>query len=126
MQRLFFLVLLSVTLLVVWNGSALASPSNDNFAAAVNISALPFTGGGSTAGATSEVDEPSPCGGIATASVWFKYTPATNQTIEADTFTSNFDTVLSAYTGASLASLSLVDICNDAFAGLHSQLSFPV
>ncbi len=42
--------------------SALAQPANDDFASATVIGALPFSDPLSTAGATTEPDEPLPCG----------------------------------------------------------------
>ncbi len=96
---------------------------NDNFTAAVVIpEPLPFTNAQNTAGSTTEPGEPSPCGAIA-ATVWYRFTPSSNQTLVADTFGSNYDTVLAVYTGLSLGALSLVG-CNDQFGGNQSQVQF--
>jgi len=54
--------------------------------------------------------------------VWFAYTPSSNVQIDADTFGSSYDTVLSAWTGTQGA-LSLI-ACNDDFSGLQSKISF--
>jgi hypothetical protein len=100
-----------------------ASPSNDDFDAAVAIDALPFHTTQATVDATSAADDPISC--TNNGSVWFSFTPTTNQTISADTFGSGYDTVLSAYTG-SRGSLGLVPgACNDDSAGAQSRIVFP-
>jgi hypothetical protein len=98
-------------------------PPNDRFANAAPVASLPFTVGLSTADATSEVGEPSACGGIA-HTVWYSFTPSANVSITANTFGSNFDTLLAAYTGTSLSNLTAI-ACNDQSAGGNqSQISF--
>lgn len=120
MTRFLLLITLSIALLTFWHGSVAAAPANDNFANAVSISTLPYSNSHSTAGATTEAGEPSPCGGIA-ATVWYTYTPAENETVAIDTSSSDYDTVLAAYSGSSLGSLSLI-ACNDDYQGLQSLL----
>lgn len=120
MKRFLLATLLGIAAVTFWHGSATAAPTNDDFADAVSTSPLPFSNSGSTAGATTEVGEQSPCGGIA-ATVWYEYTPDENEIVTADTFSSDYDTVLAAYSGTSLGSLSLM-ACNDDFAGLRSQV----
>jgi hypothetical protein len=104
-------------------GPALAqgSPANDDFGNATIVSALPFTDNADTTGATSASDDPTACGN--NGSVWYALTPSQNEAITANTFGSNYDTVLSAYTGVRGA-LTLVD-CNDDSSGtVQSQVSF--
>src|SRR5512143_2174772 len=48
------------------------APTNDTCANAVNIASCPFTDTRSTAGATTELGEPAPCGAIG-ATVWYTY-----------------------------------------------------
>ena len=77
----------------------------------------------STVEATSAVDDPS-CFGNDT-SVWYAFTPVVSGSITAETFGSDYDTTLSAYTGTQGALTQLT--CNDdAGAGLLSQIRFPV
>ena len=80
-------------------------PPNDNFADASPIASLPFTSSLSTDAATSEAGEPSPCGSIA-KTVWYSFTPGADVSITANTFGSDYDTVLAAYTGTSLSNLT--------------------
>ncbi len=86
---------------------------SDDFSSSVTVSNVPFTGTGNTATATSATDDPTPtCGaGIRSNSVWFSYAATSNDTIIAETIGSNYDTVLSVWTGSpgSFAEVA----CND-------------
>lgn len=120
LKRFLLVGLIVGGVLVLWSSSAVAVPTNDDFPNAVSITSLPFSNSNSTVGATAEAGEPSPCGGIA-ATAWYEYTPTTDQIVGVATAGSDFDTVLAAYSGTALNSLSFIS-CNDDFAGLQSQL----
>lgn len=62
----------------------------------------------------------SSCAPISTASIWYSYTPITNQTVVFDTFLSDYDTVLTLWTGDKYP-LTEVN-CNDDQNGGQSQL----
>ena len=97
--------------------------ANDAFDNAQAISSLPFTHSMSTESATIAGDDPqSTCGSSNNPSVWFTYTPLSNQSISIDTLDSDYDTVLSVWTGERG---SLVEIsCNDDAADSgQSQLT---
>ena len=84
---------------------------NDNFADAVAITSLPYSVSVSTVGSTGEVGEPSHGEGSSdgdtdSRSRWWSYTPATNVSINVSFLGSDFDTVLSIYTGPSLDALT--------------------
>jgi hypothetical protein len=97
-------------------------PANDDFDSAVTIASLPFSTTQLTTEATAALDDPTAC--YNNGSVWFSFTPATNMTIDANTFGSTYDTVLAAYTG-SRGSLALVPgACNDDFSGTQSRIVF--
>jgi hypothetical protein len=98
-------------------------PANDEFAAAEVVGSLPFAAALSTLEATTAPDDPI-CAGNS-ASVWYAYTPPISTIVTADTFGSDYDTALSAYTG-SQGSLTEVACNDDAGAGLQSQIVFPV
>ncbi|MFN2375958.1 MAG: thrombospondin type 3 repeat-containing protein [Candidatus Binatia bacterium] len=102
-----------------------APPANDNFASAITIGATPYTDSKSTNEATTEASEPTALCGGSGRSIWYKYTAPSTGTVIADTFGSNFDTVLAAFTGATLATLSTVH-CNDDSASLQSRMPFAV
>jgi hypothetical protein len=98
-------------------------PANDEFADAEVVGSLPFTVAASTLDAATAPDDPL-CHGNS-ASVWYAYTPPISTTLSADTFGSDYDTTLAAYTGAQ-GSLTEVACNDDAGAGLQSQIVFPV
>jgi Ca2+-binding RTX toxin-like protein len=89
-----------------------APPPNDAFAAGTTIGAIPYQDAQSTVEATAEPGEPTSQCGPAAKSVWYRFTPATDVVLRADTLGSDFDTVLAVWTGSDLASLSPV-ACND-------------
>jgi hypothetical protein len=101
---------------------ALAQPANDDFNNATVISSVPFSTTEDTSQATFDPSDPTQDVCWNNGSVWFAYTPSSNVQITADTFGSNYDTVLSAWTGTQGA-LSLI-ACNDDFNGAQSQISF--
>jgi len=71
-------------------------PPNDELTGATVIPSIPFTVSQAAGNATNAPDDPA-CGG--NQSVWFSFTPTQNMRIEANTFGSNYDTVLGVYTG---------------------------
>ena len=95
---------------------------NDNFADAVAIAALPFTDTMDTTTATTETSDPTPTcgGGKRNNTVWYKFTPAANGGFIADTFGSNYDTILSAWTGSPGSFIQVA--CNDNAGGSQSPL----
>jgi hypothetical protein len=102
-----------------------AAPSGDNFANATSVTEpLPFTDSVSTVDATTEATDPVPsCTPTPTSNtVWYDYTPSADGYVQADTLGSDFDTVLSVWTGTA-GSLSEV-ACNDDNGALQSQLTF--
>ncbi|MHB8606240.1 MAG: PKD domain-containing protein, partial [Thermoplasmatota archaeon] len=98
-------------------------PSNDCFANPITVSSVPYSNTEATTGATTETGEPAPCGSIG-ATVWYRWTAGGSgtATISVVNSTTNYDTVLAAYTGSSLTGLTNV-ACNDDFSGLQSQIS---
>jgi len=83
-------------------GSVGAQPANDNCTAPAVIAALPYSDTQDTTAATTEPSDPTPsCGSFTqeSRSVWYSFTPTSAGTVTATTFASNYDTVLSAYTG---------------------------
>ena len=103
---------------------ALAAPANDDLASAAVITTPPVSGfvaAGTTVGATFEGGENQPCGNIG-STIWFTWTsPSSPGTIVFDTWGSDFDTVVAAYTGSAFP-LSVVG-CNDDFSSTNSGLS---
>jgi hypothetical protein len=100
-----------------------AGPSNDQFAGATPVQAVPAQFTQNTIGATTEGGEPTnPCGQIG-KTVWFKLVAPAPGGVSVDTFGSSFDTMLAVYTGTSLADLVPV-ACNDDTNGRQSRVVF--
>jgi len=101
-----------------------APPANDAFASSVPVTTLPFSHATNILGASADPTDPTPpCGGGSRAkSVWYSFTPTTNALITADTLGSDYDTILSVWTGAP-GSFSMVQ-CNNNTNLLKTQLTF--
>ena len=98
------------------------SPPNDNFANAAPIGVGAVTG--FNIGATAETGEPVTVGTSSPInSVWWAWTADKSETVEFNTFGSDFDTLLAVYSGSSLGTLQLV-VANDDTNGLQSQVLF--
>jgi|GEM_PF-3208337 hypothetical protein len=103
--------------------SALASteappPQSPNhvLAGAEDLAPLPYSKEFSSIGARTEPNEtPASCANAEGATVWFKYTPESDQAIVVDSLESSFDTVLSAWTGTDHPLYEVA--CNDDFQG---------
>jgi hypothetical protein len=107
--------------------SCVSAPINDNFANAVTVTATPFTYLEFNTCATKEPGEPNHVANSGGSSVWFNWTPSTNQTGVITTKGSNFDTLLAVYTGNNVSSLSCVASNDDIIFGTYQQsyVSFP-
>jgi hypothetical protein len=101
------------------------APSNDDFASARQLSGSEaFRVGDTNRKATKETGEPAHAGNAGGASVWYRWTAPADGPVVVDTSGSDFDTVLAAYVGGSVASLAEV-ASNDDVSGLRtSRLSF--
>ena len=102
-------------------GTVATAPANDAFASARTATTLPFAPATlSTAAATTQTSEKTSCTppGAAAANygktVWFKYVPPVDMTIDASTAGSNFNTVMALYSGTTLSGLSVRGCNNDA------------
>lgn len=93
-----------------------SAPAHDDFGSARTVTGVPYTDSVDVRGATRASDDPVPssCGTYpGAASVWYVYTPPVSRSMSFDTFGSNYDTVLSVWTG-SRGSLTAV-ACNDDY-----------
>jgi hypothetical protein len=117
------------SLATVVSPAAAFPPFNDNVdGPATTIFSIPSTSAQTTAEATTQLGEPLPCGNMG-ATVWFKiFAPSGVNYYTADTYGSDFDTVLAVYRATSdsvtqFSELTLVG-CNDNLVGLQSAVPF--
>jgi hypothetical protein len=98
--------------------SSVPPPPNDDFDAATGVGALPFHETLDAGSATSAADDPpSSCGGTG-PSVWYDFTPASTGRYAISTQDSNYDTLVTVYTG-SRGELSEI-ACNDNYEPIGS------
>jgi Zn-dependent metalloprotease len=105
-----------------------APPANDDVSSAVLVNTSPYSATVSTVGATAAADDPVfPCtGGQGSASVWYHYTPSAAGTLDVETYTSTYNTVLAVWTG-SRGSLTNRACSNDEVGhGLQSHVNLAV
>lgn len=119
---------------LVWIVSAafvLAQPANDRF---INASVLPSAASGfvsvSNQAATADSNEPAHwTGQPARRSVWYRWTPPTSGQVTFTTSGSDFDTLLAAYSGSAIGSLTRLAQNDDADGGalgVQSSITFVV
>ncbi|MFI5395104.1 MAG: hypothetical protein ACHQ9S_06180 [Candidatus Binatia bacterium] len=104
-------------------------PPNDSCIQAAIIASAPFWDVVDTRGASTDATDPYPnCGGGSRdRRVWYRYVAPANGTVTADTFTSDYRTIVSAYVGT-CGALQPIDRGCDAgdFNGRMGRLSLPV
>jgi hypothetical protein len=97
-------------------------PANDDFDSATQISGLPFEDLIDTSQATVAADDPA--AGEAGFTVWYAFAATSDTVVEANTFGSDYDTVLAVWVG-SRGALALLDFDDDT-VGLQSRVRFNV
>lgn len=118
------LVLLGLSLALGAPALLAQAPPNDNFASATVLVGPSGTVNGSNIGATLEAGEPSITGNPGGESIWYVWTAPADMTVTFNTFGSDFDTLLGAYAGTSLAALTYVADNDNYGSGLQSSLTF--
>src|SRR5215475_8983781 len=93
---------------------------NDNFSSPTLLAGSPLSLSQYNACSSKESGEPNHAGNAGGHSVWFTWTPDSNQTAIVTTRRSDFDTLLAVYTGNTLATLSLV-ASNDDLSSVIRQ-----
>lgn len=84
---------------LVLNAKVVNPLSNDNLAEATEMTGPKYTNTQTTSAATQQTQEANNTCNQSGASVWYQYTPTTAQKIIFDTIGSDYDTVLSVWTG---------------------------
>ena len=105
------------------------SPSglfNDACGSATTIDGAPYSSSMATNAATTDATDPAPsCGNHSRGkSVWYRFTAPSNGTLTVNTFGSNYDTILAAYTGSCNSYTAVTGACNDDTSGAQSRISF--
>ncbi len=103
--------------------------ANDDFAGAVILSGSTGENEAHNLGATAETGEPNHGddggdGATAHSSIWFSWTAPSSGEVYFNTFGSDFDTTLAAYTGAAVDSLTKLADNDDFGPGVQSLISF--
>ncbi|MGB9774694.1 MAG: hypothetical protein ACPL4I_11845, partial [Bacteroidota bacterium] len=103
----------------------LTAPPNDDFNTALLITTLPYQHSLDTSAATVAPDDPNMgCGaGVNSNTVWYRFVPSFYGLVEANTFGSDYDTVLAIFTGTRGA-LNRVTCNDDALGSFQSQVIF--
>lgn len=98
-----------------------APASNDNFSSPTLLSEPPLSISQYNNCSSKEAGEPNHAGNAGGHSVWFTWTPDSNQTATVTTRRSDFDTLLGVYTGNTLSTLSLVASNDDVSSAIHQS-----
>ncbi|WP_287130846.1 IPT/TIG domain-containing protein [Candidatus Cyanaurora vandensis] len=102
-----------------------SGPINDDFAdATVLPSSTTLSVTSTNVESTKELNEPKHAGRQPGRSVWWSWVAPESGTVSLDTIGSNFDTVLEAYTGASLTNLTSLASDDDMGGNSTSKLAF--
>lgn len=113
-----------LAVLCLYASASLAAPSNDQLVDAISVDSLPFSQQQSVTAATDEASEQgaSCVGDRYYGSVWYRYTAPAAQVFVVDTLGSDYDTVLSIWTGSThpLTEIS----CNDDVGTVLQSQSF--
>ncbi len=94
---------------------------NDNFSTPTVLSGTPLSISQYNNCSSKEAGEPNHAGNAGGHSVWFTWTPDSNQTAIVTTRRSDFDTLLAVYTGNTLSTLSVVASNDDISSAIHQS-----
>lgn len=103
---------------------AFSEPSNDDFAAAIQLDGLPANAAATNVNATAEPAEGAHHESIPSRSLWWKWTAPDNRSVAVSTFGSDFDTVVAVYSGDSLNALERIASNDDANGAVTSEAVF--
>ncbi len=114
----------SQTGFILLSWSNLPPPANDNFANAQVIEGSAGNVTGRNSVASKEGGEPNHAGNPGGVSVWYKWTAPATGSFTFNTSGSDFNTLLSVYTGDALNALTVVGSNDDMGRALQSSVSF--
>ncbi|HWN95064.1 MAG TPA: M6 family metalloprotease domain-containing protein [Methylomirabilota bacterium] len=107
-----------------WSGQPVLGSLNDNFAAARVLTGASGSVLDNNGTATKEAGEPNHVGNTGGKSLWYRWTAPASGVATFDTAGSSFDTLLAAYSGAAVNSLSFLAANDDVNGGVQSLISF--
>ena len=120
--RLFALVLISLGVAFALASSARATPpANDDFDAATVVTTLPFSDSVNTVEATTASDDPGGC--WINNSVWYRFTPARDMTVDINPAGSTYDAIMGLYTGTR-GSLQNIDCGRRLLSALQAGVTY--
>lgn len=102
------------------------APANDPFSAPVTVSGSAGSLGFVNTGASRETGEPHHGAPSGSASVWFTWTAPETGSLTVTTAGSRYDTLLAAYTGSAVGSLTQLAANDDVAGGTTSAITIPV
>ncbi|MEA2163628.1 MAG: hypothetical protein QOK37_1755 [Thermoanaerobaculia bacterium] len=100
-----------------WPPAVAAGPANDSCSTAIVASGASFTDSQTASAATATGSDPIACAGNGGASVWYRYTAPSSGIVTVDTIGSNYNTVLSSWTGSCGAFVAVPNGCDDNSGG---------
>ncbi len=115
--------LIGTSLLLSFTNYAYALPANNDVTGATIIGALPYQTSQNTGDANRTPEEMKPSCAGTESTVWYQYNPSADQNVRIDTFGSNYDTVISVWTGEPLTEIICRDDSHDT---LQSQAAVHV
>jgi hypothetical protein len=95
----FIVALILIAPAILTTGAFAQPPSNDDFDNATLIPSLPFSDSINTEEATRAADDPE-CGGNDDHTVWYRFTPDQDVSVQANTRGSDYPATLSVFTGS--------------------------
>ncbi|NEO55948.1 MAG: S8 family serine peptidase [Okeania sp. SIO3B5] len=99
-------------------------PDNDNFLDSGILFGTSDSNSGTNVGATQQSGEPNHAGIEGGNSVWWSWEAPTSGEVTVNTFDSDFDTLLAAYTGASVSNLTAIASNDDSGGDTQSEIVF--
>ncbi len=107
-----------------WSGQSVVGSMNDNFATPRVLTGASGTVSDNNGTATKETGEPNHVGNVGGKSLWYRWTAPASGVANFDTAGSSFDTLLAAYSGAAINSLTILAANDDVNGGVQSLINF--
>ncbi len=107
-----------------WRGQPVPGSSNDGFASARVLTGDSGSVADNSSTATKEPGEPNHVGNSGGKSLWYQWTAPNSGAATFDTAGSSFDTLLAAYTGTAVSTLTTLAANDDVNGGVQSLISF--